>query len=151
MIILTLRDRTKSHKNGSLRGLTPVPSDNPFARFLQNLAEDLPADCSFEGWEPDFGPNYRLCESEVLELVGGNEKAAEYLLNGRVGIHEMPSNLQAEDNPQRMTEWIIQVGEEREAEAEAALQAWRAKLDLKQKQVLDGINLGIKDGREKSK
>jgi len=130
---------------------TPVPADNPLARFLQGLAAEMSADCLFEGWDPDFGPEYRICESEVLHLVGDDRQAADYLLNGRVGLHEIPGEVQSSENPQRIAEWIVQVGGEREAEAEAALEAWSAKLDFKQKQIFDDINRAIKNGREKSK
>jgi hypothetical protein len=129
---------------------TPVPSDNPFAKFLQQLVKDLPDDCSFQGWEPEFGPDYRICESGALDLVGGDIKAANYLLNGRVGLHEIPSEVRS-SGAKCIADWIVDVGVEREAAANAALQEWRAKLSDKHQKVFDSIDRTIENSREQAK
>ncbi len=74
--------------------------ENPFAAFLTDaLAEtrgpndpDEPVRCPSWGGEP----SYYICQDEAAEIVGGDQTAADAIVGGEVGLHEMPKGTPAE-------------------------------------------------------
>jgi transcriptional regulator with XRE-family HTH domain len=55
-------------------------TDNPFARFLATVADDLGDLATFEGFMPIDYPDYRVCPEELTEAI----------LDGRVVLSAMP-------------------------------------------------------------
>jgi transcriptional regulator with XRE-family HTH domain len=72
---------------------------NPFASFLRNaLAKigDSQEEAESFRWCPPLWPRYEICAKEAAELVGGDTKAAQAILNGAAALHEMPKGSPAE-------------------------------------------------------
>jgi transcriptional regulator with XRE-family HTH domain len=73
----------------SLRILLRGTNDRePFAEFLAELAEGTSGNATFEDWEGGSSPSYRVCEAKVLQLVGGDDAAAESIFLGHASLHE---------------------------------------------------------------
>ena len=89
---------------------------NPFASFLNEALGASESD-EFIGWAPDHGPSYAICEEEVAALVGGDEKAAQAILNGDAALHEMPAEIR-KSSPEERAKW-----------ASAKLTRWNASLE----------------------
>jgi hypothetical protein len=66
---------------------------NPFAIFLNSLAEEIGADASFDGYGWRDYPFYRVCEQDAALLVGGDKELAEAILEGQVALSEMPKGI----------------------------------------------------------
>lgn len=64
---------------------------NPFVAYLKALTADRD-DITVHALGPT-STEYRVCRSEAIELAGGDEQVAEWILNGEVPIHRMPRGL----------------------------------------------------------
>ena len=69
-------------------------TDNPFAKFLERLADDIGDVATFNAFSPFDYPDYEVCRQHALSLVGGDETLAERILTGIVDLREMPKELQ---------------------------------------------------------
>ena len=65
-------------------------TDNPFARFLASVANDLGNVATFEGFTPSDYPDYRVCPEEASRYAGGDKELTEAILDGRVVLSAMP-------------------------------------------------------------
>jgi transcriptional regulator with XRE-family HTH domain len=64
--------------------------DNPFARFLTSVLDDLGDVVTFGGFSPIDYPDYRVCPEEALRFASGDEQLAESILDGSVVLSAMP-------------------------------------------------------------
>lgn len=104
---------------------TASPEGNPFALFLRRLIGPIPEDTIFDEWHPKQGPYFRLGISCALDLVGGDEDAAEHIVSGRAPLHEMPDHIRQAE-PATIAAWAIETGEKKaEATLEALLASFR--------------------------
>jgi transcriptional regulator with XRE-family HTH domain len=76
---------------------------NPFASFLNEALGASESD-EFVRWAADDGPSYAICEEEVAVLVGGDEKAAQAILNGDAALHEIPAEIR-KSSPEEWAKW----------------------------------------------
>ena len=92
--------------------------ENPFIDFLRRRltgAEPFsePTD-NLDGWSGRRSPGYAICRTEALEYFGGDEKAADALVEGVFPITEIPKELREVDEPAERAAWA-------KAKAEQAL------------------------------
>jgi hypothetical protein len=68
-------------------------NENPFALFLDALANDTDGVAEFEGYAHRDWPEYRVCSKEACQMVGGDSEIAEDILEGRIALSDMPRDL----------------------------------------------------------
>jgi transcriptional regulator with XRE-family HTH domain len=90
-------------------------ADNPFATYLRSMASELGDLAQFDGWGSYGHPEYRICRDQVLKLMAGDEVAAEALLDGTVGLHELPKELRASDRLEERAQWVRDRADEERA------------------------------------
>lgn len=83
-------------------------TDNPFALFLNSLAEEMGGGAWLDEYAAWSGPLYRVCENEAVQLAGGDAQAAENILAGHVALHEMPKGIRGAERAQ----WVRTKSEE---------------------------------------
>ncbi len=74
--------------------------ENPFAAFLTDALEktrgpndaDEPVRCP--SWSGE--PSYYICQDEAAEIVGGDQTAADVIVEGRADLHDKPKGTPAE-------------------------------------------------------
>jgi transcriptional regulator with XRE-family HTH domain len=76
-------------------------AENPFAQFLSRLAEEIGSGATFEGWHPDWPPQYEICQAEALAIFGGDDKAAGLITRGSVSLHQMPDEIRKAKGTER--------------------------------------------------
>jgi transcriptional regulator with XRE-family HTH domain len=67
--------------------------DNPFAVFLESLANDIEGDTTFDEYGMGDFPFYRVCPEDALDLVGGDAELADAILQGHIPLHQLPKEL----------------------------------------------------------
>ncbi len=83
---------------------------NPMAQFLKSISASLGDDVDFEHWSPHWSqPGYTLGKTEALELVGGDEQAAQKIVDGYAPLHELPKEVR-EQGPNAVAHWAIETG-----------------------------------------
>lgn len=83
---------------------------NPFAIFLRSVADSLGDNVDFEYWSPRWGqPGYTLGKEEALNLVGGDEEAANHIVRGNVPLHELPKDVRERGSP-AIAQWAKDTG-----------------------------------------
>lgn len=80
-------------------------TENPFASFLSDLSSDIHEVASFEAWSFIESPEYRVCLEEAKQIAGGDDYAAEAVLNGHVALHEIPKDIRDSGFKER-TKWV---------------------------------------------
>jgi transcriptional regulator with XRE-family HTH domain len=91
-------------------------TDNPFAVFLSDLAQDVGPTVSFEACPFRGFPEYRVCPKEAGLLAGGDSELAEEILTGHLLLNEMPKELRQIELFKERTEWVRAKVEEFRAE-----------------------------------
>ena len=85
---------------------------NPIAQFLNSISASLGDDVDFEHWSPHWSqPGYTLGKTEALELVGGDEEAAQQIVDGYAPLHELPKEVR-EQGPNAVANWAIEIGKQ---------------------------------------
>jgi transcriptional regulator with XRE-family HTH domain len=79
--------------------------DNPFAVFLESLANDIEGDTTFDEYAMGGFPFYRVCPEDALDLVGGDAELADAILDGRIVLHQMPKELCEPVKTKERVEW----------------------------------------------
>jgi transcriptional regulator with XRE-family HTH domain len=96
------------------------PDDkNPLVLFLREQVKSAGAKASFCDWSSGGSPDYRVCEAEVLEFVGGDKQAADGILRGIAILAQMPKELNA-GGPEERAAWARQKVKERQDLFDAA-------------------------------
>lgn len=86
--------------------------ENPFAVFLNSLADELGPLAAFDYWSPRWDqPGYQLGNVEALAMTGGNAVAAHQITSGFAPLHEMPRAVEA-GGAESIAEWAIERGKE---------------------------------------
>jgi len=102
---------------------------NPLANYVEEWFRHTgqSGGISYWGWN---GPEYSVCPEEALAIAAGDESLASALLDGTLGIHEIPSELWTADRQDERHEWmrtkvasITAQGEERRRQFEIASKA----------------------------
>jgi len=96
-------------------------SENPFAMYLRGLAAQSGDIATFEGWDGDFPPDYRVCPEEAAALVGGDHERADEILGGLVALNEMPKEIRQPGKTKERAEWVRKKAEEYLAQPELEL------------------------------
>jgi transcriptional regulator with XRE-family HTH domain len=82
--------------------------DNPMAQFIRGLVDSVEGLASFEHFSPFWDrPGYTLGREEALGLTGGDEEAADHIINGYAPLHAMPKNVR-DAGPQQVARWAIE-------------------------------------------
>jgi transcriptional regulator with XRE-family HTH domain len=81
-------------------------TENPFARFLNSLAEDFDEVIEFGGFSSIDYPEYTVCSEEAERLVGGDKKLAERILSGVVALNEMPNEIRESYDSAERVQWV---------------------------------------------
>lgn len=84
-------------------------TQNPFAKFLSDIAGEIGEVAEFEGWDPDYRPDYQVCTAEALALLGGDSTAADIVLRGAVSLHQMPDDLKKKGAGTDRAKWVRQM------------------------------------------
>jgi transcriptional regulator with XRE-family HTH domain len=100
-------------------------TENPFALFLDALANDTGGVAEFEGYANRDWPQYRVCPEEASQMVDGDSDLAEVILEGHVALSEMPRDLSRKHKER--AEWI-----------RAKVEAFRALLNRPIRETDDG-------------
>ncbi|CAN5305900.1 hypothetical protein BH11PSE2_BH11PSE2_08450 [soil metagenome] len=66
-------------------------SDNPFVRYLADMATSSAAPAASLYWTKYTTPTYEICPEEAADLVGKDAKAAKAILEGEALLHKMPA------------------------------------------------------------
>lgn len=74
------------------RGQTPVGKWNPFTHHVNAWFQAREEDEGIKSWG-EAGPRYKICRTEALKFVGGDEELADALLDGHAAIRELPREL----------------------------------------------------------
>ena len=82
---------------------------NPFIDFLRRRLTGAqpfsePTD-NVDGWSGRRSPGYAICRAEALEYFGGDEKAADALVEGTFAITEIPKELRESDDETERAAW----------------------------------------------
>ena len=95
------------------------PSEqNPWVQFLKSLANQSGQTTEFDYWTPRWNHfAYRVATEDVLDLVGGDQAAAEHILSGRARLHELPQRIR-EAEGEAIAKWAVEAGEQAIAEFE---------------------------------
>jgi transcriptional regulator with XRE-family HTH domain len=76
--------------------------ENPFARYLAQLAENTEGIAELDACAPFDWPHYRLCSEEVDALAGNDSELAEYIHDGHIALNEMPREIGGHEQ----TQWL---------------------------------------------
>ena len=91
-------------------------SVNPFSNFISDFVSDACENARFDGFDrSSSGACYTFDESLALDYVKGNKSIAHAIVNGVVGIHEIPTDLR--DQNDRLN-WLEKTIEDRRLESE---------------------------------
>ena len=81
-------------------------ANNPFAVFLRGMTEELGDLATFTEWDPNSSPEYILCRSKAVEYVGGDNEAADEILDGSVPLHKLPKDLREKGKGEARAKWV---------------------------------------------
>ena len=105
-------------------------AQNPFVTQVRHrLAAVQAGDAEpelFEYWADGIAPRYEICREEARDYLGGDSDAAEEIVMGRVGLHEIPRELRVSAATPQRAQWV----RERAAELGARNAEWLDKLGL---------------------
>lgn len=91
---------------------------NPMAQFLRELCDSLNGLAEFEYWSPYWDrPGYTLGRDEALQLAGGDEDAAGHVIDGNVGLHDLPKDVR-EEGACAVATWLKEKGNARREQIE---------------------------------
>lgn len=103
---------------------------NPFVTQLrQRLAAIQLANAEpelFDYWSDGCGPRYEICREEALRYMGGDAEAAEHIVMGQIGLHEVPRELRDAGHTGDRVTWV----KERGAELAARNAEWLQSLSV---------------------
>lgn len=103
---------------------------NPFVSQVRQRLAKVQADGTvpelFDYWSDGMTPRYEICREEALAFLGGDREAAEDVIQGRVGLHEIPKDLRGEAAAPQRAEFVRQ----RAAELGARNVEWLETLGL---------------------
>lgn len=80
------------------------------ATFLKSVANSLGDDVEFEYWSKWWGnPEYTLGKEEALKIVGGDDEAANHIINGNAPLHELPKEIR-DQGASAIAQWAKDIG-----------------------------------------
>jgi len=97
---------------------------NPFEVYINEWFERIGETGGISYWG-ESGLEYSVCLEEALSLACGDEMAAKSLLDGDVGIHELPDEFRSAENASQRLEWLRSRIAAVNAEREKRIQAFR--------------------------
>lgn len=104
--------------------------ENPFVvhlrKRLQRLRTDTETPGEVEAWHDGWAPRYQICHRDALNYLAGDSGVADAIINGVVGLHEIPKELRPLDQAEARVAFI----KERIAETAARQVALLEELDL---------------------
>lgn len=59
-----------------------------------------------ESWYEGWTPRYLICKQQARDFFGGDEEAADDVLNGMVGLHELPREMRGAGQEAVRSAWI---------------------------------------------
>ncbi|WP_441238874.1 helix-turn-helix domain-containing protein [Bradyrhizobium sp. 930_D9_N1_4] len=80
--------------------------ENPFARFLERLADDFSEVIEFQDFSSIDFPGYVVCAEEAARFVGGDELLARRIIQGVVSLKEMPDQLFDSHDSSARADWV---------------------------------------------
>jgi hypothetical protein len=117
-------------------GSDPRPfryEDGEHNPFLDHLRRRLAAvqspdepQAALETWYEGSAPRYLICKRQALDFFGGDEEVADDVVNGMIGLHELPRDMRGAGQEAARSAWIRE-----QIEAQGA----------KQVDLLDGLDL----------
>jgi transcriptional regulator with XRE-family HTH domain len=81
-------------------------TDNPFARFLDSLTEDMGEEDTFEGYGSFDYPIYRICADVAAQFTDGDTDLADHILRGHIEMNQMPKEVREPVNFKRRADWV---------------------------------------------
>ena len=81
-------------------------SENPFATFIQSLADEIGDGAELERWSPVGSPYYTVCAADAHAIVANDTDAANAILNGDVLLHQLPKPLRGKGMGKERAEWV---------------------------------------------
>jgi transcriptional regulator with XRE-family HTH domain len=85
---------------------------NPFAVHLHCMASQLGEKATFEEWDGQALPHYRICIEEAAALVDGAPERAEEILSGQIGLHDIPQEFRKTEQVRERTQWVQEKAQE---------------------------------------
>lgn len=83
--------------------------DNPLKAFVSGLLDDIEG-AELSGFWKDYGVSYIIGQEEALSLLDNCEKAADYVINGIVLLHEAPKALLNSSKGALLKDWVLDQG-----------------------------------------
>jgi hypothetical protein len=80
--------------------------DNPFALFLDKLADATNGVATFEAYAGRDFPDYRVCIQEAEHFADGDSELAEEILRGHVALQDMPKELRKNGSWKDQAAWV---------------------------------------------
>lgn len=81
-------------------------TENPFAKFLDQLAEEFNSTIEFDYYAFRNFPEYRVCIQEVERLADGDEKLIDAIQRGLIFLNKMPEAVNEAKETKTITAWI---------------------------------------------
>jgi hypothetical protein len=81
-------------------------TQNPFALFLADLANETGGTAEFDGYSRYDWPEYRVCIKEAEQLANGDDKLLEDIFEGHVPLREMPKEIRESLDPKEKSDWV---------------------------------------------
>lgn len=100
---------------------------NPFVMHLRDRLREVGGYAELDAWYDGWSPRYLVGRDEAAAYFNGDEDVAEYVLNGVIGLHEIPKDLRGADTAEARLVWA----QERIAEARARQVDLLETIDIK--------------------
>jgi len=79
---------------------------NPFAEYLRaGFGQHGGAD-RFLDWHSSFGPEFEVGLDEARTFAGGDDLAVTMLVQGAIGVHEVPVGLRGDEMADQRADWL---------------------------------------------
>ncbi|CAH2606107.1 Helix-turn-helix transcriptional regulator (plasmid) [Rhodovastum atsumiense] len=97
---------------------------NPFEAYIKDWFERTGEAGGIDHWE-EAGPHFSICSELALDFACGDEAMAMALLDGTVGLHEVPHELLDGEMAKQRLQWLQTRAAEARAQREERSRAFR--------------------------
>lgn len=82
-----------------------VGERNPFIVYLRDRLRAVGGYAELDAWYDGWSPRYLVGKEEAVAYFNGDEDVAEDVLNGVIGVHEIPKELRGADAAEARLAW----------------------------------------------
>lgn len=107
--------------------MNEVGQCNPFEVHIKEWFERTGEAGGINEWA-EAGPYFSVCPEKALAFACGDEAMATVLLDGTVGLHEVPDELLSSEMVEQRLQWLRTRVAEVTAQREERERAWHAEI-----------------------